>query len=171
MIREIATRKGSSGYKGLLLIVAIALFIISMSSLVGFIENKFGVKNLEYIIYVILFALSFYVIQHFVTEYRYSLFDDELILEKMLGKKITPIVNIFIWDILSFEKLNSSEKVKIAKSYKLYADNSNKWILLFKKDSEIYEVVFSPSDEFANQLISAINNRQHKQEREPNIIT
>ena len=171
MIREIATRKGSSGYKGLLLIVAIAVFIIAMSSLVGFIENEYGVKNLEYFIYLILFGLGFFVIQHFITQYRYSLFDDQLIFEKMLGKKIIPIDDVFIWDILAFEKYNSSEKVKITKSYKLYADNSNKWSLTYKKENEIYEAVFSPSDEFANQLVAAINNRQHKEKREPNIIT
>ena len=171
MIREIATRKGTSGYKGLLLIIAISVFIVAISSLIGFIENEFGIKHLEYIIYVILLALSFFVIQIFVTQYRYSLFDDELIFEKMLGKRITPVVDIFIWDILSFEKNDSSEKVKIVKSYKLFADSANKWFLTYKKDNEIYEAVFSPSDEFANQLVSAINNRQHKQEREPNIIT
>lgn len=171
MIREIATRKETSGYKGLLLIFAMAVFIIAMSSLVGFIENEFGIKHLEYIIYLILFGLGFFVIQYFITQYRYSLFDDELILEKMLGKRITPVANIFIWDILSFEKVNSSEKVKIAKSYKLYTDNSNKWSMTYNKDNEIYEAIFSPTKEFANQLVAAINNRQHKQEREPNIIT
>lgn len=171
MIREIATRKGSSGSKGLLLIIVISVFIIAMSSLVGFVENEFGVKHLEYIIYVILFGLGYFIIQHIITQYRYSLFDDEIIFEKMLGKKITPIANIFIWDILVFEKANSSEKVKITKSFKLYADSSNKWSLTYKKGDEIYEAVFSPSNEFANQLIAAINNRQHKEEREPNIIT
>ena len=171
MIRETATRKGSLGYKGLLLIIAIAVAIIFMSWLIGYVENALGIHNLEYIIYAILLALGFFVIQYFVTQYRYSLFDDELILEKMLGKKITPVVNVFIWDILSFEKINSSEKVKIAKSYSLCADGSNKWSLTFKKDGEIYEAVFSPSDEFVKQLVSAINNRQHKQERKPNIVT
>jgi hypothetical protein len=89
----------------------------------------------------------------------------------MLGKRITPVVNVFIWDILSFEKMNFSEKVKITKSYKLFADNTNKWSLVFKKDNEIFEAVFSPSEEFVRQLKSAIENRQNKQEREPNIIT
>jgi hypothetical protein len=171
MIREIATRKGSSGYKGLLLIIAITAFVIIMSSLIGMVENATGLDNLEYIIYAMLVVLGFFVIHHFITQYRYSLFDDELIIEQMLGKKITPVVNVFIWDILSFEKINSTEKVKIARSYKLYADNSNKWSITFKKDCEIYEAVFSPSDEFVGQLKSAIEKRQHKQEREPNIIT
>jgi hypothetical protein len=171
MIRETATRKGSLGYKGLLLIVAIAAVIILMSWLIGYVENALGIHNLEYIIYALLLALGVFVLQHFVTQYRYSLFDDELILEKLLGKRITPVVNVFIWDILSFEKNNSSEKVKIAKSYSLFTDGSNKWSLTFKKDGEIYEAVFSPSEDFVKQLLSAIDNRQHKQEREPNIIT
>jgi len=171
MIREVATRKGSSGYKGLLLIIAITVFIILMSSLIGYMENVFGIKHLEYIIYAMLLVLSFFVIQLFITQYRYSLFDDELILEKMLGKKITPVVNVFIWDILSFEKNNSSEKVKIAKSHKLYSENANKWSLIYKHNNEIYEALFSPSDEFVNQLLRAINSRQHKEKREPNIVT
>ena len=171
MIREVASRKGTSGARGLLLIFAIAVFIILLSAFIGFIESAFGIDHLEYFIYAILFALAFYMVQHFVTQYRYSLFDDELILERMLGNRITPVVNVFIWDILSFEKLSSTEKVKIAKSYKLSADNSNRWALTYKKDGEIYEAVFSPSEEFVSQLLSAIDKRQHKQEREPNIIT
>lgn len=174
MIREIATRKSSTGYKGLLIIVFIAVMIIAMSTLVGFIENNFGIKNLEYIIYFILLGLAIFVIQYFVTQYRYSLFDDELIIERMLGNKITPIVSVFIWDIISFEKVakdNGKDKEKISKSYNLFVQHSNRWSLIYKKDEEFLEAVFSPSEDFIRQLKRAINGRQHKEQREPNIIT
>ncbi len=171
MIREIATRKGSDGTRGILLILAIAILIIFMSSVVGYFENKYDIKGLEYIIYVVLIVICYFVVQHFIVQYRYSLFDDELLIEKMLGKRTTPMVDVFIWDILSFEKVNSSQKVKVSKSYRLFADSTNKWFLTFKKGEEIFEAVFSPSEEFVAQLNSAISNRQVKEEREPDIIT
>ncbi len=171
MIREIATRKGSDGTRGILLILAIAVIIIFMSSVIGYFENTYGIKGLEYIIYAVLMVICYFVVQHFLVQYRYSLFDDELLIEKMLGKRVTPVVDVFIWDILSFEKANSSEKVKISKAYRLFADSTNKWSITFKKDDEIFEAVFSPSDDFVSQLESAIENRQVKQEREPDIVT
>ncbi len=173
MIREIATRKSSAGYKGLLLIAAITIFVIFLSVLIGFIENYFGVKNLEYVIYVLLIGLSFFVIKYYVTQYRYSLFDDELIIERMLGKRIHIIVNVFIWDVVSFRphvKSDESDKI-ITKTHKLYVQQANRYSIVYTKDDVTYEAVFSPSEEFVRQLVRAIEQRKNKQHRKPDIVT
>lgn len=174
MIREIATRKSSTGYKGLLLIFIMTVIIVFLSVLVGYVERTFGIKNLEYIIFVILLGVGVFVIYYFVTQYRYSLFDDELIIESILGKKITIVVDVFIWDIVTFDKVenkvNKNDK-KITKIHNLSVQHANKWVVTYKKGEEICKAVFNPSNEFVNQLQRAIAQRKMKQQREPDIIT
>ena len=173
MIREVATRKSSMGYRGLLLIFIITILVLLASSLVGYIQNNFGIRHLEYIVYFMLIAFGVFVIRYFVTQYRYSLFDDQLIIERMLGKRIDIIVNIYIWDIVSFDeaKKHSKEEKKKMKTFKLYVQHTDKYSIIYKKNDETFEAVFNPSQEFISQLNTAIEQRTKKQQRVPDIIT
>jgi hypothetical protein len=109
-----------------------------------------------------------------VTQYRYSLFDDELIIESILGKRITTVVDVFLWDIISFDKIENrvvKNDIKITKTHNVSVQRMDKWVVVYKKDNEFFEVIFNPSNDFINQLQRAILQRQMKQQREPDIIT
>ncbi len=172
MIREIATRKSSTGYKGLFIIIMIAVIVISLSVLVGYLENNFDIYYLEYLIFFMLLGFGVFVLRYFITQYRYSLFDDEFIIERMIGKKLTTVVDVFIWNIISFKKTveKPTKNIKIIKTYKLFVQHTNKWSLVYKKDDELFEALFNPSENFIRQLNRAIMQRQKKQQREPDII-
>lgn len=105
MIREKKTRREVSGNMAFLVVIILSVGIIILSTLVGYIENKFGIQGLEYIIYVIIFITAYILIKSYLTEYRYSFFDNELIIEKMLGKKITQIASIKSREIEYFGKI------------------------------------------------------------------
>ena len=69
MIREKKTKKEASGNGAFLVVIGLSVFIIILSSLVGYIENRFGINGLENIIYVVLVVVAFFLIKNYLIEY------------------------------------------------------------------------------------------------------
>lgn len=87
MIREKRTQRDVSSNKAFFIVILISICMIFLSSIVGYIQNTFGIRYLESIIYIIVVVVAYVLIKNYLTEYRYSFFDSEIIIEKMLGKK------------------------------------------------------------------------------------
>jgi len=109
MIREKRTKKEVSGNRAFVVVILLSIGIIFLSSLVGYLQNQFGIMHLEKIIYVIVIVVAYFLIKNYLTEYRYSFFDNELIIEKILGKRTTQIATIKSRQIAFFGKLSEIE--------------------------------------------------------------
>lgn len=171
MIREKVTQKSTSGNKGFLLVIALSVGIIVLSSIVGYIENTFDIKHLELIIYAILVFVSTVLIRRYLTEYRYSFLDDELIIEKILGNRVTPVVNIRTWDIEFFGHISDSDwKNDDIQITSCDIDKTNAYVIAYTKDEVKYAITFSPTENFIQQLQTAIDTIHYEQMEEDTII-
>ncbi len=173
MIREIATSKGTSGSKGLILIIAVAVTVILLSMLVGYIQTTFGIAHMEYLIYIGLIILGVVLIRRYITQYRYSLFDDEIIFERIIGKKETPALVLRMWEIKGVKSLDEVENKDLDERniLRLNVERKDAWLILYEKDEESNGVIFNPSREFIEQLKKTLKTPQKEETREPDIVT
>lgn len=161
MIREKVTNKGTSGNKGFMLIVMVSASVILLSTIIGYIQNTFGIRHLEYIIYAGLIVFSIFLMRKYITEYRYSFFDDEIIIEKMLGNRITPVANIRTWNIQHFGKFSDSDWKDENLKVDFYdVERKDASVMVCKDHNGMRAIVFNPSVEFVDQLQKTMKDNQ-----------
>ena len=160
MIREKIASRQTSGSKRFLLVIIVSVVIFLMSAIVGYIERTFEIYNLEIVIYVSLFVLIIVLIKRYLTEFRYSFFEDEIIIEKLLGSKVTPLVSVRIWDIVYFGPIVDNtwreDEMRIDS-----CDVSKKdvTLLLYTNKGVKCAVTFNPSKELIEQVKRAMVNK------------
>ena len=173
MIREIATSKGSSGSKGLILIIVVAVAVILLSMLVGYIQTTFGINHMEYLIYIGLIVLGAVLMRRYITQYRYSLFKDEVIFERIIGKKEIPALVLRMWEIKKVKPLDEVDNKDLNERniLRLSVDRKDAWMILYEKDKQASGVIFNPSQGFVDQLKKTLETPQTEEIREPDIVT
>ena len=171
MIREKKAKKQVSGNKAFLVVILLSVGIIILSTLVGFIENRFGIKRLENVIYIIVLIVAYFLIKNYLTEYRYSFIDDELIVEKILGKKTTPIVTIKTREIEHFGKLSDIDWVD-KEMHVDYCDinKGRAYAIKYIQKNETKIITLSPSEELIMHIKKAIEARDYDEVVEEKLI-
>jgi len=171
MIREKRTRKEVSGNMAFLVIIALSVGIIILSSLVGYIENRFGIERLEYIIYAIIFVTAYFLIKNYLTEYRYSFFDNELIIEKILGKQVTQIASIKSREIEYFGKISGADwdEKEIQVDY-CDVNKRNAYAIKYKKTGVAKVLTLNPSEELILHIQKSIDAKDYDELDEDKII-
>lgn len=171
MIREKKTRKEVSGNMAFLLVILLSVGIIILSSLVGYIENNFGIQRLEYIIYIIIFITAYFLIKNYLTEYRYSFFDNELIIEKILGKKVTQIASIKSREIEYFGKISGVDLNENELQIE-YCDVNKRdaFAIKYVKSGVTKVITLNPSDELILHVQKSIDARDYDELDEDKII-
>lgn len=171
MIREKKTRREVSGNSAFIVMILLSVGIIILSTIVSYVQNTFGINHLQNIIYVILIVVAYFLLKSYLTEFRYSFFDDELIIEKILGKRITPIASIKSRDIEYFGKLADVDwtdkdlHVDYCDIYKRKAH-----VIKYNKKGEIMALTFSPSDELILHIQKSIEARDFDEVEEDKFI-
>lgn len=171
MIREKKTKREVSGNMAFLVVIVVSVGIILLSSLVGYIQNAFGIKYLENIIYVVLIVVAFFLIKNYLTEYRYSFFDDELIVEKILGKRVTQIASIKIRTIEHFGKLTEIEWAD-KEMHVDYCDIHKRkaHAIKYVKNGETKVITFSPSEDLIFHIQKSMDSKDFDEVDEEKII-
>lgn len=172
MIREKTARREASGSKKFLLIVIVSVVIFIMSAIVGYFQNTFKIYNLEIVIYVSLLVFIIVLIKLYFTEYRYSFFEDEIIIEKLLGKKITPLVSVRIWDITYFGPiLDNNWQEDEMKIDSCDVSKKDVTLILYSNKGAKCALTFNPSKELISQVQRAIKNKDSNLISENEIIS
>ncbi len=171
MIREKKNKKELSGNRAFFAVILLSLSIIIMSSVVGFIENRFGIKNLENIIYLIIIIVAYFLIKNYLTEFRYSFIDDELIVEKILGKKVTPIATIKVKEIEHFGKLSEIDWLN-KDMYVDYCDIHKRkaYAIKYIKNGETRVITLTPSEELIAHIKKSLESRDYDEVDEEKLI-
>lgn len=171
MIREKKTKKEASGNKAFLIVILISIGMIVLSSLVGFVESRFGILHLETIIYFIVIIAAYILIKNYLTEFRYSFFESELIIEKLLGKKVTPIATIKARDIQYFGKVSDTDWTDKEMHIDYCDINKRKsYAIKYIHDSIIKAVTLNPSEELIFQIQKALDTKHYEEVNEDKII-
>ena len=160
MIREKKTKKEVTGNGAFLVIILLAVGIIAMSAVVGYIENRFGIKRLENIIYLLIIVVAYFLIKNYLTEYRYSFFDEELIVEKILGKKTTPITTIKTKEIVQFGVLSEIDWLDKEMNVDYCDINKRKaYAIKYVKKGETRVITLSPSAELIVNINKSMKSK------------
>ncbi len=171
MIRERKGKKDISGNSAFIIVILLSISIIFLSSMVGYIENKFGINYLENIIYVFLIVVAYFLIKNYLTEFRYSFFDDEFIVEKILGKKIIPIASIKIREVEYFGKLSDidlSSKDIIVDNCDVYKKDA--YAIKYLRNGERKAITISPSEELIIHIKKSLEARDYDEVEEEKIL-
>lgn len=125
--------------------------------------NKFY-NELEYAGYILMpiaIIISYRIWQRCRTRYKYCIIDNELIIEKIIGKKRKVELNLNIKQVLSIdkssEKRSDSEKVY---NFTCGCKRKDVYRCLFKKEGKLYSFYFQPSSDFLSK-IEAIKNKDN----------
>ena len=171
MIREKKTKKEVSGNRSFLVVIFLSFVIIFMSSFVGYIENTFGIKHLEKIIYVAIVVIAFFLIKNYLTEYRYSFFDNELIVERILGKKITPVATVKSREIEQFGKAPEVDiNKKEIETFNCYVHKRAAYTIKFMQDEKAKAILFNPSEDLILQIKKSLEARDFDEVKEEKLI-
>ncbi|MEX1378152.1 MAG: hypothetical protein AB1Z23_11865 [Eubacteriales bacterium] len=171
MIREKKTKKEVSGNRAFLVVILLSFVIIIMSSFVGYLENNFGIKHLEKIIYIAIVVIAYFLIKNYLTEYRYSFFDNELIVEKILGKKITSVATIKSKEIEYFGKASDTfinkKEIEIINCY-VYKKNA--YAIKFTQDDITKAILINPSEDLILQIKKSLEAKDFDEVEEEKLI-
>lgn len=170
MIREKASNKDMSGKRGFYIIVAISVGTVFLSTIVGYIQKRFNINHLEWIIYGLLIVTAYIVIKRYITEYRYSFFDDELIVEQIIGKKIEPVASIRTWEIKYFGKISKAKWGDNTVITKCDVNKTGTYAIIYEKDGTEHVVTLSPSEELITQVKTAMDTLHYTEVNEDKII-
>ncbi len=171
MIREKKTKKEVSGNGAFLTIILLSVGIIFMSSIIGYVENKVGIKHMDYIIYILIVVIAYFLIKNYLTEFRYSFIDDELIVEKILGKRITPIVTIKTKEIEHFGKLSDIDWLN-KDMHVDYCDISKRkaYAIKYSKNGEVRVLTLTPSEELVAHINKSLESRDYDELDEEKLL-
>jgi len=136
------------------------IIVISIVAVVGFcnfLYNRFGVSYTGYIAFVLCIIIGIYVYRNKILEYRYSIIDDEIIFEQVVGTKIKPITSLKLSHVEYFCPLKEEIKQKDKKwdqKYLLLFNKraSNAYVLTAKQGRKNIRIVFQPSDEMVKLI-------------------
>lgn len=93
-------------------------------------------------------------------EYRYSIIDDKLIFEQIVGTKVKPIISVKLSNVEYFCSLEEEIKEKDKKWDQKYSllfkkRTSKAYVLAAKQGKKNIRIVFQPSDEMVRLIENA----------------
>lgn len=161
MIRQIARLRVSIG-KSILMVTVITVCVVLMSGIVGYFRNNLGIRNTEYVIYILLIVLGLYIVKKYLTEYRYSLFDDEVIIDRIVGNRVEALLVLRVREIEEHGLLSEMSEDKRQYVERIIKANIRKircHYILFHRNGKRQMLVYNPTDEFAEALKKGLKDQ------------
>lgn len=155
-MRERLKRKQLSTPMGILLIVLLLAVIVVLSAIIFVIADYFNIGSiLEYVKYLLFIVIGVIIIRKWITEYEYALIDDELYVDRYIGKRPRRLFSVRMSHITYVGKnLHDDYKGKIHRlTYK--SKRSDVTYIVFVEKDEKKCAFFSPSE----ALLSKIKSR------------
>lgn len=148
-MEQIIERKNKSVIKTFLVIILFAILI----DFIIFIMNKFT-NVLPYIttiitVFLVVISCSYILIKYF-SKYSYTLTKEQLIFNRLIGKRKFEMLRIDLEDIIDIKTYKTQEKT----NYKFIFDKSgdNIYICRYKTEKGINSFLFSPNEKFLREL-------------------
>jgi hypothetical protein len=160
-MKERLTRKKLSTWLGILAILGLLIGVVLLAAIIYVAADAMKAAGwnttfMQYVEYVILIIAGILIVRHWMTEYEYSLVDDELIIDRYIGRNPRNLLCIKLSSIVSVSK----QEPDIKKKDKLTFRSKSKGVtyIVYKQNGEQKCMYFSPSDE----LLSFIEERRVK---------
>lgn len=154
MVKQTLKNKGISFWKILLMIVVTVMIMnitIQFFSVYGAVIGSIAAIISLAICTMICIKLIYKNLAHF----NYRLIDDELMVERVIGRANHLFFHVNLKDIKLIKSYNKSEETpKDVKTYKFVVDaDKAKWYVIeFLKDNETYRLILEPNEAFLKAL-------------------
>lgn len=160
-MKERLTRKKLSTWLGILIILGLLMGVVLLAAVIYVTADAMKAAGwnttfMQYVEYVILIILGILIVRHWMTEYEYDLIDDELIVDRYLGRHPRNLMRIRLSSIVSVGKTEPN----IKKKDKLTFRSKSKGVvyIIYKQNGEQKCLYFSPSED----MLSLIEERRIK---------
>lgn len=154
-MEQIIEKKNKSTVKTFLVIILFAILI----DFIIFIMNKFT-NVLPYVttiitMFLVVVSCSYVLIKYF-SKYSYILTKEQLIFNRLIGKRKFEMLRIDLEDIIDIKLYKNNEKT----NHKFIFDEveNNIYVCRYKTDKDINSFLFSPNEKFLKELRRSENN-------------
>lgn len=160
-MKERLTRKKLSTWLGILIILGLLMGVVLLAAVIYVTADAmkaagWNITFMQYVEYVILIILGILIVRHWMTEYEYDLIDDEIIVDRYIGRHPRNLMRIRLSSIVSVGKTEPD----IKKKDKLTFRSKSKGVvyIVYKQNNEQKCLYFSPSED----MLSLIEERRIK---------
>lgn|GEM_PF-2109133 len=136
--------------------VVVFFILVCIIILSNFLYSRFHSSLISYGTYVLFGIIGYYVYKMKIIEYRYSLMDDEILIEQIVGDRQKPIVSVKVRDILYLGPVaqGTQYKGKADRNYRCHFswNSDGIYVMVAKRDGEIIRILFKPSGTLVEML-------------------
>lgn len=94
-MRERLKRKQLSAPMGILLVILLVAIMVILSAVIFVIADYFNIGGiLDYVKYLLFIVIGILIIRKWITEYEYALIDDELFVDRYIGKRPRRLLSV-----------------------------------------------------------------------------
>jgi hypothetical protein len=157
-MKERYRRKQLSTIVGILVTIGLVAAILFLHMLMSAINTYLKITFMEYIEYVLFILIGLAIVRKWITEYEYAIVDDELFVDRYLGKRSRRVFEIPLRQIIHIgESLPSDYR---GKKQRLTFASKRKGVvyIVFIKNDDKKCAYFSPSD----KMLGIIKERMAK---------
>ncbi|MBQ2816434.1 MAG: hypothetical protein IJF16_00735 [Clostridia bacterium] len=160
MLKEIERYVPKHKFSLILEIIGIVFFILSFSWLCSAFRVIFDAPFIGYLPFPVAIVLVVYIYQKRIVEYRYTIVNDILKIEKIYGKRESVIANLSTKSIdiyTAYDKKNPQVKPR----YKcIFSSSTNLTLLAYTQNGKQEAFVFSPSDRMSELILERMNEKE-----------
>ncbi|AOT70293.1 hypothetical protein [Geosporobacter ferrireducens] len=100
----------------------------------------------------------FTLIYRQIAYFNYKLIQDELIMERVIGRANHLFLSLKLSELESIKTYDQMENNKVAKTYKFVSgkDTENWYVGEFTRSSDRYRFIFEPNEELKNAILSFV---------------
>jgi hypothetical protein len=161
-MKERFARKKLPTWLGILTILGLLIGVVLLAAVIYVAADAmkaagWNTSFMQYVEYVLLIIVGIFIVRHWMTEYEYDLIDDELIVDRYIGRRPRNLLRIRLHSIVSVGK----DEPDIKKKDRLTFRSKSKGVtyIVYKQNSEHKCMYFSPSDKLLSLIEERRNNR------------
>lgn len=160
-MKERLTRRKLSTWLGILTVLGLLIGVVLLAAIIYVAADAmkaagWNVTFMQYVEYVILIIIGILIVRHWMTEYEYNLIDDELIVDRYIGRHPRNLLRIRLSSIVSVGKAQPDIKKKDRLTFR--SKSKGVVYIVYKHNGEQKCMYFSPS----NDMLSLIEERRVK---------
>ncbi len=151
-MKERYKRKQLSTIFGILIVIGLVAAILLLHMLMTAINNVLNISFMEYIEYVLFILIGIAIVRKWITEYEYAIVDDELFVDRYIGKRPRRLFEtrlgqiIYIGDTLPSDYTGKKQRLTFASRRRGVV------YIVFIKDDDKKCVFFSPSEKMQDMI-------------------
>ncbi len=146
-MKERYKRRQLSTFVGILVTIGLVAVILFFHILISYIGTVLKVAFIEYIEYVLFILLGIWIVRKWITEYEYAIVDDELFVDRYIGRRPRRLFEIKLGQIIHIGSDLPSDYDGKKQRLTFASRKRGVVYIVFIKDDDKKCVFFSPSEE------------------------